>query len=119
NVCSESSQLTAGILTCNVSGQDGTFLAKGYIGRSPSVLDQLITFTISTIKEILAQPFLVLWIIFLIGAVGMSLFYPPAGIVILSVIIALGAMLGIVGVSWLFVWAIIAVGVWVLIETSS
>lgn len=117
NVCSISSTLTAGILTCNVSGLEGTFLASGYIGRSPSVLDKLITFTISSIKFILAKPFLLLWIIVLLGVVGMSLFFPPAGIILTTAVIVIGMLMGIVGVSWLFVWAIIAIAIWIFIET--
>lgn len=118
NVCSSSSELTAGILTCNLTGQNGTFIAKGYIGRSPQVLDKLIDVTISSLKELLAQPFLLLWIILLIAVIGMSLFYPPAGIILTIVVFALGVFLGIVGVGWLFVWAMIALGALILWETK-
>lgn len=117
-ICRESSQLTAGTLTCNVTGQNGTLIAKGYIGRSPSVLDKLITFTISTIKDILATPFLFMWIILLIAAMGAGMFFPPAGIVLTGIVVLLGVMLGIVGVSMVFVWAFVAVGIWIIIETA-
>lgn len=118
NICSKSSELIAGILTCNLTGQNGTFIAIGYIGRSPSVVDKLITITKSTIKDILATPFLLLFIILLIASIGMGLFYPPAGIVLTGFMLAMGVFLGIVAISWIFVWAIIAVVVWILIETN-
>jgi hypothetical protein len=117
-VCARSSTLVAGTLNCNLSGLNGTFVATSYIGRSPQRIDQLITFVISNIKDLLAKPFLVLWILLMCGVVGMGLFYPPAGIILSIVVMILGSIMGVLGVGWVFLWAIIAVAIWVIIETS-
>jgi hypothetical protein len=117
-ICSLSSTLVAGTLNCNLSAYNGTFIAKSYIGRSPQVLDKLISFVISNIKDLLAKPFLVLWIILMTGAIGMGLAYPPAGIISSIIVMILGSVMGVLGVGWVFLYAIIAVAIWVIIETS-
>jgi hypothetical protein len=118
-ICNSTAVLTAGTMTCNVSNYTGSFNAIGSIGRSPEVVDKLITFVVSVIKDALAKPFVILWIIFLIGCVGAFMIYPPAGVVLIIPILGIGYFIGIISVSWLFVVAIISVAVWVLIEVSS
>lgn len=117
-ICSETSLLTSGILTCNVSGYEGNFNAKGYITRTTTLIDKIVVFTISEIKDLLAIPSLGLFIILLIGVIGMSLAYPPAGVILIGVFLGLAQLIGITAISWIFVWAIILVGVWILIETT-
>lgn len=116
-ICSKSSVLGAGTLNCNVTGYNGTMSAQGYIGRSPQVLDKLITFTKQTLIDSLSNPFLLLWIFFLMIGIGAGVFYPPAGIIITLVIMVIGMMLQIVNISWIFVWAMVAVGLIILAET--
>jgi len=116
-ICSESSILQAGILTCNVTGQTGTLIAKGFIGRSPAVLDQLITIVVNELREALARPFLFLWILFLIGAVGLGLYSPPVGIPIFCFVLIIGALMGLAAIGWIFIWGIIALAIWILWET--
>jgi len=50
-ICDSPSYSSSGRLTCNVTGYDGNFFARGYISRSPEKLDQVISFVINTIQE--------------------------------------------------------------------
>ncbi len=115
-ICSQFSIMQAGILTCNVTGQTGTLTAKAYVGRSPSVLVQLISIIIGALRDALARPFLFLWILFLMATIGIGIYNLPAGILTTIGVIIMGSIIGITAVTWLFVWAIIAVSVWVLWE---
>ncbi len=50
-ICDKSTSSTSGTLTCNMSGNDGDFIAKSYVSRSPEKLDKTYSFIISTLQE--------------------------------------------------------------------
>jgi hypothetical protein len=50
-ICDSSLYTTSGTMTCNMTGYDGEFIAKGFISRSPEKLDKLIDFVISSVKS--------------------------------------------------------------------
>jgi len=118
-ICSSSSTLISGILICDVLGQNGTFIAKSYIGRSPSLLDHLINFTVDAFKDLISKPFIILFWLLLITTVGMGLYNPIVGMTLFVGMIIFGSFLGIVSLGWTFIWAIIAITIFIIIEFNS
>lgn len=117
-IYNQTSILQAGALSFNVSNQTGQLIAKGYIGRSPAVLDQLITIVLDTLKDAISSPFLLLFWLILIAVMGMGLFNPAVGLILTSVVLLMGSVMGIVAIGWIFVWAIIAITVLYIILSN-
>lgn len=117
--CNVSSSFQAGVLTCDLSNQSGSFVARTYISRSPAVIDQIITFTIEALSAAFGNSFLILYFLSLTAIIGLGLVNPPTGIVLLISWIFLSTLFGIAPLTWVFVWAIIAVAVWVFWEVAT
>lgn len=62
-ICDSSVYSSSGSIVCNLTGYSGDFMAKGYISRSPEMLDKVLAFVIDIFKNASTSPYLVLFLI--------------------------------------------------------
>jgi len=109
-ICDKTSYSVAGIITCNVTGYNGNFFARGYISKSPEKLDKVLSFFISDALRELG-----IWAIFLNIAIIITMVFvsaassrgnPSVIVFILAITILLLKLGGLFPFSWIVVTSI-------------
>ncbi len=116
-ICNSNSSLSAATLTCNLTGNDtGTYIAKGFVERgSEEFLVNLLNFVIETFSDIAGLLGVLLgWFIILISAFAFQ-FNEIAGIVMVNAAIILVNLIGLVSFGPVFITAIIAASIIIIV----
>jgi len=110
SICNISSDLDSAILTCDISGQNGTIYAAAYLSRSPEILVYLKTITISALKEIFSFEglFFAFFILLVLGLGG--LWNPVVGIALTIVGIVVINFIGLASFAPTMMWGVIIIG---------
>lgn len=94
-ICDVNSTAAIGILSCNLTTLDGTFVAQAFNSRSPETLSIAISFIISTVKDIFGNTGLILaWFIILTTAMT-GIWNPTVGIIAVDVAVIFVNLLGL------------------------
>ena len=121
-ICDEYLYASSGIITCNVSGYSGDFIAKSYISRSPEILDQVFQFIISDAYTELGLLGIFLNVAILVtmifSAAVVSRGSPSAVVFVAGATILLLKIGGLFPYSWYVVTPIELIIVWLLIRSE-
>lgn len=109
-VCNKLLYTTIGELTCNMTGYEGDFTARGYVSKSPERIVDIIHFIISLIKETLGVTGILvsLFIIITIGLVGV--WNPSVAVVLTAFAILMMKLLEFVAFGWTTVILVFILG---------
>lgn len=114
-ICDVNSTLTSGALTCDLSGQNGTFIAQGFVERSPGVLSVAITFVITSVIGIFGTTGLFLaWFIILTSAL-VFIWNPTVGIIAVNASVFFVNIIGLASFGPLWLFSMVGVSVIMLI----
>jgi len=107
-ICSSSLGFSSGTLTCNVSGESGTFYAYGYLNNE--IVDRIM-FVIITAREIMGDEGLLI-ALFIIMVAGFAFIWnPTAGIIGINLGVIFSNLMGFITVSPVFILGGIAVSI--------
>lgn len=113
-ICNTSSIMPSATLTCDMTGYEGTFLAEGGIGRTNNIV-KILTFAISTIKEVLGNLGLLLGF-FIVLVAGMAFIWNPvAGVVGINTALWFVSIIGLVSLPFIFLFSILGVSILAII----
>jgi hypothetical protein len=121
SVCDVYSYSSSGSLTCNLTGYDGDFFAKGFISRSPEKLDKIISIVISTVQENLGilsaviSLALIITVVFAVGATSRG--NPSAMLFAFGITILALKLMTILPLGWITV-SVIEVGTYFLAKLT-
>ena len=62
-ICDVKAYTSSGTLVCDMTNNEGNFLATGYISRSPERVDTMLNFVISTLQTMQSNPYMLLFLI--------------------------------------------------------
>jgi len=120
-ICDSYSYTSSGSITCNVSGYNGDFYARGYISRSPEILDKVLSFVIGSIQDdlgVYGALFCIAIIITVVMGVGAISRGNPATILIgFGLVILALKLMTILPLSWVTV-SVIEIGVFILTKLT-
>lgn len=113
-ICDVNSSIASSTLTCNVTGFSGTLVAKGYV-INDSTLANLITFIITTAKEIFGKTGIIIgWFVILVAAMAF-IWNPTAGIISTNAAIIFVSMIGLITFNPIFTYGILGVSILLII----
>ena len=109
--CNVTSTEASASLTCDMNNYNGTFIARGYIQRSPEDIIDTIRFIINTVRDTFGTLGLFLGF-FIILTVAMIFIWSP--IVAIIALVASTVLLNLIGIftfSGVWIWSLIAIGI--------
>ena len=113
-ICSEASVASSATLTCNMTGYEGSFVAKGRIETDSNVV-KVLKFIITTARDIFGNTGVIIgW--FIILTAGMAFIWnPTAGVVAINASLWLVSLIGFITFSFITLFAIMGVSIIVII----
>lgn len=123
-ICNVYAYSTSGTLICNVTGYDGDFIAKGYISRSPEILDKVLVFVINILNTVQTSPYIVLfligWIITItFGALAVSRGNPSTTLAGFIISWTSSKLMAFNPFSWVVIALVDLLCVWVIYEVNT
>lgn len=110
-MCNQTSTTTSGVLTCDLTGEDGTFIAQGYVSRSPGVLAKAIQFIITSATGIFGQTGLFLgWFLILVAAMT-GIWNPTVGIIFVNAMVIFVNIIGIATFAPIYIFSLIGISI--------
>lgn len=114
DICDTSTTGSSGTITCNMSGQSGNFVAKGYVITSTN-LQKIINFIIDTARDVFDKTGAFLgWLIILTASMAF-LWNPSVAIIVIDVAIVFVGIIGLLVFSPVAYFSIIGVSIILLI----
>lgn len=109
-ICSTTSTQSSATLTCNMTGYEGTYVAKGIIGTNEDIV-VVLRFLITTARQIFGNEGIIIGI-FIIMISGFAFIWnPTAGIVAVNAALWFVSIIGFISFSPIFLFAIAAVSI--------
>jgi hypothetical protein len=99
-ICDSSLYSTLGTITCDLTGQTGQFVAKGYVARSPEMLVATLYGILSAIAETIGKNeglFFTLILVLVVGLIGA--FNPVVGILLGGLAFIFAGIMGFIMIS--------------------
>ena len=123
-ICDTTSFTTSGTLICDMTTNDGDFIAKGYISRSPEILDKVLSFFINTLNTLEKSPYVLLffigWIITItFGALAVSRGNPSTVLGGFMIAWTSAKLMGINPFNWVIVVLVNLLAYWIMSEIGS
>lgn len=113
-ICNETSSTSSAVLTCSVIGLNGTFLAQGFIERSPATLVEAVSFIISEAREAFGKNGLFLSMFIILAAFFAFIWNPSAAVLSVNVAVIFVNLIGIATFTPIFIFSMISVSILLL-----
>lgn len=114
-LCAVNSTSSSGVLICDLTGEEGTFIAQGFISRSPGVLAKAIQFLISGNVDLFGTTGLFLAWFLILAAAMTGIWNPTVGVIATNMAVILVNLIGIATFSPIFIFGMIGVSLIVVI----
>lgn len=109
--CNENSSQASATLTCNLTGQLGSFEAQGFIGDDPEISSITIAFTITKIKNIFGNIGVIMgWILILVATMA-GIWNPTVAIIFFNVAVILVNLIGLISFGLTYIFAMIGISI--------
>lgn len=118
-ICDVSSTLSSATLTCNVTGYEGSIVAKTYISRSPAVLDKVVTFIIDALKDAFSPYALFIYFCLIVTAAFAAIWNPTAAIAMINAISIIFYMIGLFPFGGIWILAMLGLSVYLAWELKT
>ena len=114
-VCNKSISFSSGSLTCNVTGYDGPFIAKGYVRKNPILLKEVLNFLTQKAKDVFGNTGLIMgW--FIILTISLAFIWNPTAMIIAFNFATLFvSLVGLVSFSPVYLFAMIAISIIIIV----
>lgn len=100
-VCNNTLYATVGSLTCNMTGQSGNFVAKGYVARSPEKIVSILYGILDALAEIIGKDDGLLFTFLLVVIVGLiGAWNPAVGIILAGLAFIFASIMGLIMISF-------------------
>lgn len=114
-ICNTQVTQPSGVIQCNITGIQGTFTAKAYIGRSPETLADLIVIIVKTALDHIG---LLLGILVILGAYLVTLYDINVGLITGAAVTVLVNMTPLTDFPPLYIFALLALTVMALVVVN-
>jgi hypothetical protein len=99
-ICDKTIYATVGSLVCDLTGQTGQFVARGYVARSPEKIVVILYGVLSAIAEVIGKNdglFFTLLMVIILGLIGA--FNPAVGILLAGLAFIFAGIMGFIMIS--------------------
>lgn len=114
-ICDVNSSTAVGILSCNLTAFDGTFVAQAFNSRSPETLSIAISFIISTIRDIFGENGLFLAFFIILSTALTAIWNPTVGIIAVNASVIFVNIIGLATFSPIWIFSMIGISITLII----
>lgn len=114
-ICNTNTTNVAAVLSCNLAGYNGTFVAKAYAGTNPVTLIQILVISNNVATQIFGNGGLI-WGFLIVATVALMFsYFPIVQIIAVNITVIIISLIGLVTFSPIYIFGMMAVSTIVLI----